>query len=299
MGRRLVFSFALPLLAGFALAGCAAPPVVSLATSVVTGASYILTGKGPGDHLLSLATGRECDALRAFRDKPFSPICRRPAPPVALAAAQPAPRPGPGLAFASVDDDGGADLAALGRALAAVAPAAGGARPDPASPEPPGSAGPLPADPEQALPDDVIAGLRAALDRNAETAAEAALAARIAGAAETRIAAAERQRAGRVLAAAVVAAIARHPDRAGGILRAAVAAAPESRVAIVAGARAAFPGFAATIDRAANAPTPAALAAALDSVRSPASSSPARERPSPRPRRPFAGAASSAPTPPA
>jgi|GEM_PF-6791969 len=303
----------------FALSGCAVPPALTVATTVLTTASYLATGKGPGDHLLSLATGRECDTIRAFREKPFSPICRRPArlaratapalvAPTPLSPGRVSPAPvssaPPSAAPPATSET---ELLVAGRALAAVAPAAGGAtravpRTFPRAPElmTPDRAAPD-------LPTDVVAGLRAALRRNAETATGAAIAAEIAGDDGDRINAAQARRADAAIAFAVVAAIARHPDAAAPIVSAATAAAPESRNAIVAGARAAFPGFAATIERAAATPAPVAVLARLrgaapDAILEPGQAPvapTARARPTPRPRRPLAKATPTAASPPA
>ncbi len=262
---------AIPAFALFALSGCVVPPAITIATTALTGASYLMTGKGPGDHLLSLATGRECNTFRAFREKPFSPVCRRPArlaSAATSAASVPAsasvsPMPPAETPPASAASE--TDLLAAGRALAAIAPAAGGAANAPA-PGTPDLVTPDSATPDHATPDlpaDVVASLRAALRRNAETATGAAIAAGIAGADGGRIDAAQARHADAALAFAVVAAIARHPAAAASIVSAATAAAPESRDAIVAGARAAFPGFAAAIERAAATPAEAGALARL------------------------------------
>ena len=41
----------------------------------MSGASYISTGKGPADHVLSVMLGRDCSMLRIFKRKP---ICEAP-----------------------------------------------------------------------------------------------------------------------------------------------------------------------------------------------------------------------------
>ncbi len=305
--------FAIPAFALFALAGCAVPPALTIATTVLTSASYLTTGKGPGDHLLSLATGRECDAFRAFREKPFSPICRRPARLARATAPTPIPvSPAPTSSSPSAPAASETELLVAGRALAAITPAAGGAMRAPvpafAPSLPPRAARAMPDLATPDLPADAVASLRAALRRNAETATGAAIAAEIAGADGERIDAAQARRDDAALAFAVVAAIARHPAAAAAIVSVATAAAPESRNAIVAGARAAFPGFAPAIDRAAATPAPAATLARLrgdapaaipDPGPTPGAPSTTRAPPTPSPQRPLAQTAPAASTRPA
>jgi hypothetical protein len=59
------FSFALAALAlGASLSGCVIPPVVMVATYAVDGVSYVATGKGTKDHILSYIMDQDCAMLR-------------------------------------------------------------------------------------------------------------------------------------------------------------------------------------------------------------------------------------------
>ncbi|NKC32204.1 hypothetical protein [Falsiroseomonas selenitidurans] len=66
------------------LAGCQIGPTVSATAGpmlVATGASLVLTGRTPVDHVASLATGRDCSAVRLERGESWcAPL---PAPPPA------------------------------------------------------------------------------------------------------------------------------------------------------------------------------------------------------------------------
>jgi hypothetical protein len=65
--RGLLPIMLLPLLA----AGCAVPPMVTVASFAADGASYAATGKSVSDHGISAATGHDCALLRpVFGDKP-------------------------------------------------------------------------------------------------------------------------------------------------------------------------------------------------------------------------------------
>ena len=57
-----LFALGLPLL----LAGCVLPPAVTIATSAITGFSYLATGKGVGDHAISQMSQRDCALHRIF-----------------------------------------------------------------------------------------------------------------------------------------------------------------------------------------------------------------------------------------
>ena len=53
--------------------GCATltlPPVLDYASWALSGISYIATGKGPSDHVISYATKKDCTLLRALALKP-------------------------------------------------------------------------------------------------------------------------------------------------------------------------------------------------------------------------------------
>jgi hypothetical protein len=61
-----------------ALAGCAAlPPVVKLGSLALSGMSYIVTGKGPSDHVISAVAEQDCALLRVIRGQP---VCIAPTP---------------------------------------------------------------------------------------------------------------------------------------------------------------------------------------------------------------------------
>ena len=57
------------------LAGCVAPPVVTIATLAFDGFSYIVTGKGVGDHALSMAMQQDCAMFRALTEGSFTSVC--------------------------------------------------------------------------------------------------------------------------------------------------------------------------------------------------------------------------------
>ena len=50
------------------LAGCALPPVISVASLALSGASYATTGKSTSDHALSAIVGEDCALHRAVGD---------------------------------------------------------------------------------------------------------------------------------------------------------------------------------------------------------------------------------------
>ena len=56
-------------LAPFLLAGCALPPVVTLASLAADGVSYAATGKSTTDHALSAVAGEDCALLRAIKEE--------------------------------------------------------------------------------------------------------------------------------------------------------------------------------------------------------------------------------------
>jgi hypothetical protein len=59
------------LLSALFLAGCALPPVITLASLAANGASYATTGKGTTDHAISAVVGEDCALIRIVRDEPF------------------------------------------------------------------------------------------------------------------------------------------------------------------------------------------------------------------------------------
>jgi hypothetical protein len=101
----------LSLIALVALTGCALPPALTIASVALSGTSYLTTGKGPTDHVLSVATDSDCDFLRTLATVPRTPLCiTNPSTEVAALPIPPVPVIEPGW-----------DLTAV----AAVAPAAG------------------------------------------------------------------------------------------------------------------------------------------------------------------------------
>lgn len=58
--RNLLMGLALPLF----LAGCGLPPALTVATTVVDGFSYAISGKGMTDHALSAVTTSDCALIR-------------------------------------------------------------------------------------------------------------------------------------------------------------------------------------------------------------------------------------------
>ena len=55
------------------LGGCALPPAVEIASLVFGGGSFLVTGKGLGDHAISVAAGQDCSMLRPLTG---DAICR-------------------------------------------------------------------------------------------------------------------------------------------------------------------------------------------------------------------------------
>lgn len=55
----------------FLLAGCALPPVVTVASLVADGVSYATTGKGTTDHAISAIADEDCALLRPVEGKPM------------------------------------------------------------------------------------------------------------------------------------------------------------------------------------------------------------------------------------
>lgn len=73
-------------LGGLALGGCQVGPTVAASAGpvlVVSGASLVLTGRTPVDHVASLVTGRDCSLVRLERRESW---CAPPAEPPAPAA---------------------------------------------------------------------------------------------------------------------------------------------------------------------------------------------------------------------
>lgn len=54
-----------------ALGGCAAPTALTIAAFAVDGLSWMTTGKGTGDHILSATTNKDCRVTRALQGKPI------------------------------------------------------------------------------------------------------------------------------------------------------------------------------------------------------------------------------------
>jgi len=85
--RRTTIGLSLGLTMGL-LSGCGfipIPGIVSHASTALTGFSYITTGKGTMDHLVSELTGEDCVLLRGFTD---DPMCQPNG--TAIASAEPA-----------------------------------------------------------------------------------------------------------------------------------------------------------------------------------------------------------------
>lgn len=58
-----------------ALAGCVAPPAFTIATLAVDGFSYLATGKGVSDHVLSAARQQDCALWYAVKTQDLSSVC--------------------------------------------------------------------------------------------------------------------------------------------------------------------------------------------------------------------------------
>lgn len=55
-----------------AIAGCAAlPPIVQMGSLALSGMSYLVTGKGPSDHVISAVAEQDCALLRVVRGQPI------------------------------------------------------------------------------------------------------------------------------------------------------------------------------------------------------------------------------------
>ncbi len=54
-----------------ALGGCAAPTALTIAAFAVDGLSWVTTGKGTADHVLSATTNKDCRVTRALQGKPI------------------------------------------------------------------------------------------------------------------------------------------------------------------------------------------------------------------------------------
>lgn len=73
--------------------GCTAlPPALKLGTLALTGASYIVTGKGPSDHVISAIAEQDCALLRVVRDTPIC-VANPPSATAALASREKSPAP--------------------------------------------------------------------------------------------------------------------------------------------------------------------------------------------------------------
>jgi hypothetical protein len=73
--------------------GCTAlPPALKLGTLALTGASYIVTGKGPSDHVISAIAEQDCALLRVVRDTPIC-VAYRPSSTAAVASRERSPAP--------------------------------------------------------------------------------------------------------------------------------------------------------------------------------------------------------------
>lgn len=73
--------------------GCTAlPPALKLGTLALTGASYIVTGKGPSDHVISAIAEQDCALLRVVRDTPIC-IAYRPSSTATVASRERSPAP--------------------------------------------------------------------------------------------------------------------------------------------------------------------------------------------------------------
>ena len=67
------FLLSLTIISPVFLGGCALPPAVELASWALTGFSYAATGKGMGDHAMSLALQEDCAIHRLALD---GDVCR-------------------------------------------------------------------------------------------------------------------------------------------------------------------------------------------------------------------------------
>ena len=91
------------------LAGCVAPPVFTIATLAFDGFSYVVTGKGVGDHALSMAMRQDCAMFRVLTEGSLTSVCLElddTDGTTAIASSAPGPAGGDGLAAVarSVDD---------------------------------------------------------------------------------------------------------------------------------------------------------------------------------------------------
>lgn len=80
--RRPGLALLLPAL--LALGGCEIGPTLAAASGpmlVATGASLVLTGRSPVDHVASLATGRDCSLVRVERRESWCAPPPSPVPP--------------------------------------------------------------------------------------------------------------------------------------------------------------------------------------------------------------------------
>jgi len=66
-------SVPLQLLLPLAVAGCAVPPALTIASFAADGVSYVATGKSVTDHGISAATGHDCALLRPVLTE--KPVC--------------------------------------------------------------------------------------------------------------------------------------------------------------------------------------------------------------------------------
>lgn len=58
------------------VAGCAMPPLLTYGSLAADGIIYIATGKGVGDHALSMITHKDCAMWRLFKEQAFNAVCR-------------------------------------------------------------------------------------------------------------------------------------------------------------------------------------------------------------------------------
>lgn len=59
------------ILSAFAVSGCALPPAIEVATLVLGGSSWLVTGKGLSDHAVSAAVDKDCAMVRPVLGQRF------------------------------------------------------------------------------------------------------------------------------------------------------------------------------------------------------------------------------------
>jgi hypothetical protein len=90
-GRFLVFRHGVFMLSGL-LAGCASVPLsVTIATQVAEGVSYVATGKGGTDHILSAVLEQDCALYRAIKGAPVCIHNEQEVPETAILAGEESP----------------------------------------------------------------------------------------------------------------------------------------------------------------------------------------------------------------